>query len=200
MLNAGSTTYTGTVDGVHPFRSISLPFRRAFSRHRPQSRRQGHATVSDPGRAIHHRGGPHPPSWKRLSTLKFHCLREPPGWWVWSASVMDCTTWSETVACPCLRDCGPVARKCPPEKAARSIEKDELHLPYQCRSCCPAFSMSFTGLRANETSLGTQKIPYPLRTTVLGVSVGDSDARGRRCFFETEDCSAFPEVSGRRRP
>src|SRR5882672_5017902 len=26
MLNAGSTTYTGTVDGVHPFRSISLPF------------------------------------------------------------------------------------------------------------------------------------------------------------------------------
>jgi len=26
MLNAGTTTYTGTVDGVHPFRSITLPF------------------------------------------------------------------------------------------------------------------------------------------------------------------------------
>ena len=26
MVNAGSTTYTGTVDGTHPFRTISLPF------------------------------------------------------------------------------------------------------------------------------------------------------------------------------
>ena len=43
--------------------------------------------------------------------------------------------------------------------------------------------MSLIGFKANETSVGIQKIPYPLRTIVFGVNPYANPMRGAKSVF-----------------